>query len=69
LKFTATVAGASFRCAVDKGPFKACRSPFTASSLKPGRHTIRVAAVAAGVVDPTPAVATFKVLAKKRKAR
>lgn len=66
IKFSASVAGASFQCSVDSRPFKACRSPFTAPSLKPGRHRIRVRAVAAGVSDPTPASCSFKVLAKKR---
>jgi plastocyanin len=65
-KFTATVAGATFKCSVDKKPFKACRSPYTTPSLKPGRHVVRVAAVANGLTDPTPAAWSFKVLAKKK---
>jgi len=65
-KFTATVAGATFRCSVDKKPFKACRSPYTAPSLKPGRHVVRVASVANGLTDPTPAIWSFKVLPKKQ---
>jgi hypothetical protein len=67
IKFRASVAGASFQCSVDSKPFKACRSPFTAPSLKPGGHRIRVKAVADGLSDPTPASYSFKVLAKKRK--
>jgi plastocyanin len=66
IKFSASVGGASFQCSVDSKPFKACRSPFTAPSLKPGRHKIRVKAVAGGVSDPTPASYSFKVLAKKK---
>lgn len=65
-KFTATLPGASFRCSVDGKAFKPCRSPFTAPPLKPGRHTVRVAAVASGLTDPTPASATFKVVSRKR---
>jgi hypothetical protein len=65
VKFTATVAGASYMCSVDSKAFKVCRSPFTAPSLKPGRHRIRVMAVAGGVADPTPASCSFKVIAKK----
>jgi hypothetical protein len=65
-KFTATVAGATFQCSVDKKPFRACRSPYTTPSLKPGRHVIRVAAVANGLADPTPAAWSFKVLPKKK---
>lgn len=67
VKFTATVPGATFRCSVDSKPFKACRSPFTAPSLKPGRHRIRVEALAGGLTDPTPASCRFKVLAGKRR--
>lgn len=63
-KFAATVAGATFRCSLDGKPFKACRSPYTAPSLKPGRHTFKVAAVAGGLTDPSPAGASFKVLPK-----
>ena len=62
IRFSASVAGASFQCSVDSRPFKACHSPFTAPSLKPGRHRIRVKAVAGGVSDPTPASYSFKVL-------
>jgi plastocyanin len=67
IKFKATVAGATYRCSIDGKPFKACRSPFTTPALKPGRHTIRITAVAAGAVDPTPAVVSFKILAAKKR--
>ncbi|HET8565249.1 MAG TPA: hypothetical protein VFL77_02125 [Solirubrobacterales bacterium] len=66
VKFAATVPGAGFRCSIDRGPFKRCRSPYTTPALKPGRHRIRVAAVAGGLTDPTPAACSFKVLAKKK---
>ena len=65
-KFTASIAGAGFRCSIDKKPFKACRSPYTAPSLKPGRHTFRVAAVANGLTDATAAAWTFKVVGRKK---
>lgn len=65
VKFKATVGGATYRCSVDRGPFKPCRSPFTTPSLKPGRHRIRVEAVAGGATDPTPASCSFKVVGKK----
>jgi hypothetical protein len=67
VKFTATVAGASYMCSIDSKAFKACRSPFTAPSLKPGRHRIRVMAVAGGAADPTPASCSFKVIANTKK--
>jgi hypothetical protein len=63
------VGGAAFQCSVDSKPFKACRSPFTAPSLKPGRHRIRVKAVASGLADPSPASVSFKVVAKKKKKK
>jgi plastocyanin len=65
-KFTASIAGASFQCGIDKKPFRACRSPYTTPALKSGRHTFKVAAVANGSTDPTPATASFKVRAKKK---
>jgi plastocyanin len=65
-KFTASAAGASFQCSVDKTPFKACHSPYRTPALKPGRHTFKVAAVANGLADPTPATASFKIVAKKK---
>jgi plastocyanin len=65
-KFTASTAGAAFRCSIDGKPFKACLSPYTAPSLKPGRHTFRVAAVAGGLTDSTAAAWTFKVVGRKK---
>ncbi|HEY7255864.1 MAG TPA: plastocyanin/azurin family copper-binding protein [Solirubrobacterales bacterium] len=62
IKFRATAAGASYQCSVDAKPFRACHSPFTAPSLKPGRHRIRVRSLIAGVADPTPASVSFKVV-------
>jgi plastocyanin len=67
IKFKASVGGASFQCSVDSKPFKACRSPYTAPSLKPGRHRLRVKAIAGGAADPTPASVSFKVVAAKKK--
>jgi hypothetical protein len=64
IKFSST-GGASYTCSVDSKPFKACRSPFTAPALKPGKHKIRVKAVVGGVADPTPASCSFKVIAAK----
>ncbi|HET6997266.1 MAG TPA: hypothetical protein VFI03_01625 [Solirubrobacterales bacterium] len=54
--------GMAFECQLDRSPFKSCRSPFTTKALTPGRHTLKVRAVAAGVADPTPAVFNFQVL-------
>jgi hypothetical protein len=61
-RFRADSAGASFECAVDRQAFKPCRSPFTTKSLKLGRHTFSVRAVAGGVADRSAAKFGFKVV-------
>lgn len=64
--FTATKPGSTFRCRLDKRPFKRCRSPYRAS-VKAGRHTFQVYAVdSIGNPDPTPAKRSFRVLAPGR---
>jgi plastocyanin len=65
-KFTATLPGAAFQCSLDGKTFKPCRSPFTSPALKPGRHTVKVAAIASGLTDPTPASYSFKILPRRR---
>lgn len=61
--FSSPTAGATFQCKVDKGRWKSCSSPHKVATkkLKVGNHTLRVRAVLAGVVDPTPSVRKFKV--------
>lgn len=66
VKFSATASGATFRCSIDGKAFKPCRSPYTTPALKPGRHTLRIAAVSAGLTDPSPASCSFRVLAAKK---
>jgi Ca2+-binding RTX toxin-like protein len=63
--FSSPTAGATFQCKVDKGRWKSCSSPYKVATkkLKLGSHTLRVRAVLAGVVDPTPSVRKFKVTA------
>lgn len=62
-KFTATEAGSSFQCKLDKKPFRPCRSPRTYKKLKPGKHVFKVRALdKAGNADPTPAKRKFTVL-------
>ncbi len=54
LRFAADERGATFRCKLDRAPFRPCASP-RAYSLASGRHAIRIRAVdAAGNADPTP---------------
>jgi hypothetical protein len=64
-KFTASQAGSSFQCKLDKRPFAPCSSPFVPpNKLSFGKHVLRVMAVGpTGVADPAPAVKKFKVVA------
>lgn len=57
----ASEAGASFRCKLDRQPFRPCRSP-RAYLVPPGRHAFRVYAIdAAGNRDRSPALFRFRV--------
>jgi Ca2+-binding RTX toxin-like protein len=61
-RFGASEAGATFRCKLDRGPYRPCASP-RVFLLRPGRHVFRVVAVdAAGNADRTPAVFRVRVL-------
>lgn len=71
-RFSSTSAGASFQCrllglggkkakASKATPFRTCVSP-KAYHLKPGRYRFEVRAVLAGLVDPTPAKRSFRVV-------
>lgn len=53
---------AIFQCKLDRGPFKACRSPLTTRPLPYGHHTLEVRAVLGAARDSTPAAFSFKVL-------
>jgi CSLREA domain-containing protein len=59
---SASAAGLSFKCKLDKGRFKACSSPKKFKHLKAGKHKVTIEAIdAAGNVDPTPAKKKFRV--------
>lgn len=59
--FAANEAGSRFRCRLDGGTYKSCRSP-RRYTVGLGRHVIRVFAVdAVGNRDPSPAVIRFRV--------
>lgn len=62
--FSASVAGATFKCKLDKGAFAPCTSP-KAYKVKPGKHKFSVVAETAGGADKTPATFSFKVVKKK----
>ena len=60
--FAASEAGTTFRCKVDKKKWKSCTSPKKLKNLDVGKHKFKVFATdAAGNVDATPAVYTWKV--------
>jgi len=66
--FTSTVAGSTFTCAVDGKAATACVSPFK-KKFTYGKHTVVVTATSPlGIVDPSPAVVTFKVTKPKPKS-
>jgi len=59
--FAANESGAGFRCKLDRGPAKPCRSP-RAYRLAPGSHIFSVHAIdPAGNRDRSPAVARFRI--------
>ena len=61
-RFVAGEAGATFRCKLDRLPYRPCASPLV-HWLRPGRHLLRILAVdAAGNSDPTPALVRVRVL-------
>lgn len=60
-RFTSSEAGSSFRCKLDRKPYRPCASPRT-YRVKVGRHAFRVFAVdAAGNRDRTPSLFRFRV--------
>lgn len=73
-RFSSETAGATFECALTrlkkkgKAPkphFTPCRSP-KVYRVKPGRYRFQVRAVAEGLVDPTPAKRSFRVVRKHK---
>ena len=61
VRFTATEAGSTFRCALDGPAMRSCTSPWKVR-VAPGRHVVGVQATdRSGNVDRTPAVASVRV--------
>jgi secreted trypsin-like serine protease len=60
--FASHPAGAILQCSLDGAAYKTCTSPHKTGTLAFGSHTFRVRANSDGVVDPTPAARTFKVV-------
>ncbi len=65
-RFRSDNAAATFRCAVDRAPFRSCRSPFTTKTLGYGRHTFSVRALLGSLADATPSRFRFQVLRGRR---
>jgi hypothetical protein len=61
-RFSGDVAGASFRCKLDGGPYKRCSSPKTYRGVDPGKHVFRVYAVSPDGSRGRPRVFRFTVL-------
>jgi Ca2+-binding RTX toxin-like protein len=60
-RFSANERGSTFRCKLDRKPYRPCVSP-RAYMLVPGRHTVRIFAVdPAGNADRTPALLSLRV--------
>jgi Ca2+-binding RTX toxin-like protein len=60
-RFSSNEPGSSFRCKLDRKPYRGCTSP-RVYNVKAGRHVLRVVAIdAAGNADHTPAVFRFQV--------
>jgi hypothetical protein len=66
IKFSSTIAGSTFTCAVDGKAAKPCTSPYK-KRVKVGKHTVLITATSPfGIIDPTPATVKFKVTKPKR---
>ncbi len=64
--FTSSQPESHFRCRLNRGLVKPCRSPRVYRNLPPGTHTFKVFAInAEGMVDPTPAVFRWMIFGKK----
>jgi hypothetical protein len=60
--FDSDQTGTRFVCKLDRGPFRACRSPHRYRNLKPGRIVFEVRAISrSGLADPTPAKWRFAI--------
>jgi len=61
-KFTASLAGSTFKCQIDTAAWVACASPWTTPALPEGAHTVRIRArSSAGVWEDAPAERRFTV--------
>ena len=62
-KFSSSEKGSTFRCKLDRKPYRVCKSPKKYKNLKPGKHVFKVRAVdKAGNIDPSAAKRKFTIL-------
>jgi Tol biopolymer transport system component len=54
--------GTSFKCRVDKQPWRKCASPFRLKTLSLGTHSVRIKGVNSGIWESRPVVRKFKVV-------
>jgi hypothetical protein len=60
--FTSSIAGSTFACRLDAGPWQPCTSPLSLASLPDGSHSFAVRATSPALLtDGTPARRTFRV--------
>ena len=61
VRFSSTIAGSTFTCAIDGKAARPCASPYK-KRVKVGKHTVVITATSPfGIVDPTPATVKFRV--------
>jgi hypothetical protein len=60
-RFSSNQPGATFKCRIDRKPFRPCHSPYTAKPLSPGRHRFSVFAIGKTAAG-SPATYAFTVL-------
>jgi Ca2+-binding RTX toxin-like protein len=66
-RFASNEKGSSFRCKLDRKPYRPCASP-RAYNLGLGHHAVRIDAIdAAGNADPTPALFRFQIRQVRRR--
>lgn len=67
IRFASNQSGVIFECKLDVGGYRTCRSPRRLRNLKRGRHRFSVRAIsrATGLIDRTPATATWTVRRKR----
>jgi hypothetical protein len=60
--FAATEKGSKFRCKLDKGKYRTCRSPKVYRRLRSGQHVFRVYAIGPdGLADKSPVKFAWRV--------